>query len=92
MYEGGPYMGVVAAKAGYTGTPVLAAGISYTLNVNTPEGVLVLGPGAKPHNERPPPPRITHGAPIGSLCLVQFVAGVAQIFMIEWPATKVCTP
>ncbi len=62
MLDGGPYPGVVVEKQGYSGTPVPAANITYTIKVNIPgQSPLTIGPGAKPHTWRPPPPRITEG-------------------------------
>lgn len=83
----GLYHGAIVSVQGTN--PGAASGISYTIDVNTPEGAIRMV-GIKPANNRPPDTIDTKAAAVGSAILVSFVGGIVQAFIPEFPDWQSC--
>lgn len=82
-----PYIGFVKSVAGTSPGP--ASGITYTIAVNTPEGVIEWA-GVAPDNQRPPDVYDTIAAGVGTACLVYEFGGRQWIYITEYPDSAEC--
>jgi hypothetical protein len=83
----GTFHGTIVSVQGTN--PGAASGISYTIDVNHMGGIVRYA-GVKPAWNRPPDTIDTKAAPVGSACLVGFVAGYMQAFIPEFPDWQSC--
>ena len=85
--QSGLYYGIVVSVQGTN--PGAASGITYTIDVNMPDGVMRFT-GVKPAWNRPPDTIDTKAAPVNTAILVSLVAGVVQAFIPEFPDWQSC--